>query len=258
MWRLVIGAPIVVLLLVILFVMTPAIASCGEHGDLVEEAVLQCPRARQLIGDDAHPARIGLACGTTETEGNYGRASWSVPFTGSRGRGTVKYDASEHAGRWTLDRATLEIDDQEIDLVSCGSSPRRSNQMTTTVLAQTNADAATATFDGKVMRSNHPMIREGATCRGELDRARGSASARVKVSCEPGGGAQAVQLYDGTGSFSLDVRDSTKRDDDRSEYDDAKTSDVDRTPGCRLSSSGATGTLTVWDVLPAYELVVEL
>lgn len=257
MWRLVIGAPIVVLVLLILFVMTPVIASCGDHGDLVSETVLQCPRARELIGDDAHPARIGFACGTTEIEGNYGRASWSVPFTGSRGRGTVKYDASEHAGRWTLDRATLEIDDQVIDLVSCGPRPKPAKPATA-VLAQTNADAATATFDGKVIRSNHSTIGEGAICRGELDRARGSASARVKVTCEPGGGTPAVQLYDGTGSFSLDVRDSTKRDDDRSEYDDSKTSDADRTPGARLSNSGASGTLTVWDSSPAYEIVIEL
>jgi hypothetical protein len=257
MWRLLIGLPIVVIVLLILFVMTPAIASCGDHGDLVTEAVLQCPRARELIGDDAHPARIGLACGTTETEGNYGRASWAVPYTGSRGRGTVKYDASEHAGEWTLDRATLEFDDEVINLLQCRRRPPPSSKSATTVLAQTNADAATATFDGKVIRSNHPTIREGATCRGELERARGSASARMKVTCERGGDAP-VALYDGTGSFTLDVRDSTTREDDRSEFDDSKTSDADGTPGGRLSSSGASGTLTVWDASPVYEIVVEL
>lgn len=257
MWRLVIGLPIVVLVLLVLFVMTPAIASCGEHGDLAAEAVLSCPRARELIGDDAHPARIGLACGTTEAEGNYGRASWSVPFTGERGRGTVSYDASEHAGEWTLDRATLEIGDETIDLVACTRPARPARPKNP--LAQTNADATTATFDGKVIRSNHPSIAERATCHGELKRERGSASAHVKVTCERGGDAPGqTQVYDGSGGFSLDVRDSTKRDDDRGEYDDSKTSDVDGTPGCRLSSSGSSGTLTVWDTSPAFEIVVEL
>jgi hypothetical protein len=125
MWRLVIGVPIVVLVLLILFVMTPLLGNCGEASDLAKEAVLRCPRAKELIGDDAHPARVGLACGSTETEGNYGRASWSVPYTGSRGRGAVSYDASEHAGQWTLDRAFLEVDGETIDLVACSQPPTK-------------------------------------------------------------------------------------------------------------------------------------
>src|ERR1043165_1255633 len=145
MWRLVIGLPIVVVIILLGFVLTPAIASCGDHSDLVKEAVLRCPRAKELIGDDAHPARLGCACGNTETEGNYGRASWSVPYTGSKGRGTVEYDASEHAGTWQLDRATLEAWDQTIDLIACSQPPR---PKPAAVLAQTNADAVSATFDG--------------------------------------------------------------------------------------------------------------
>lgn len=151
-----IAVPFVVIVLLILFVLTPMLGNCGEQGDLVKATVLQCPRARELIGDDAHPARIGYACGTTETEGNYGRASWHVPYTGSRGRGTVSYDASEHAGQWTLDRAILEIDGETIDLVACSQPKAKPGAMT---LAQTNADAATASFDGKVIRSNHSTVK---------------------------------------------------------------------------------------------------
>jgi hypothetical protein len=54
------------------------------------------------------------------------------------------------------------------------------------------------------------------------------------------------------------VRDTSKREDDRFEYDDSKTADVDKTPGCRLSASDGAATLTVWDASPAYEIVVEL
>jgi hypothetical protein len=252
MWRLVIGVPIVVVIVLIAFVITPVLASCGSADELVEDAVERCPRAKELLGDDAHPARLGCACGTTELEGNYGRSSWSVPYTGSRGRGTVQYDASQHAGTWTLDRANLEVDGENIDLVACSGTAAAKPSATMT-LAQTNADAATATFDGKVIRSTHPTVKVGATCRGELARERGSPTARVNVSCE---GADA--LYAGTGSFSMDVGDATRRDDDRSEYDDSKTSDGDGTAGCRLSGSGAKGTLTIWDMSPAYEVVVEL
>jgi len=69
----------------------------------------------------------------------------------------------------------------------------------------------------------------------------------------------ATRLYDGSGSFTLDVRDPSRRDDDRSEYDDSRTTDADQSPGCRLSHAGSTGTLTIWDTSPtAYELVVGL
>ncbi|MBA3453788.1 MAG: hypothetical protein H0T42_11905 [Deltaproteobacteria bacterium] len=54
------------------------------------------------------------------------------------------------------------------------------------------------------------------------------------------------------------VGDPSRRDDDRSELEDAKTSDQDKTPGCRLSAAGAAGTLTIWDTAPAYEIVVAL
>ena len=116
-------------------------------------------------------------------------------------------------------------------------------------------EAATAKFDGKVIRSTHATIKVGATCRGELERERGSPSAKVKVSCDT---PAPVDVYAGTGGFTLDVKDTTRRDDDHSEYDDSKTTDADGTPGCRVSGSGASGTLTIWDTSPAFELVVEL
>jgi len=256
--RLLIGIPPLVLLTLALFALTPCIATCGDADDLVTETVRACPRARALLGDDAKPARLGFACGTTESEGAYGRASWSLPYSGSRGRGTVSYAGEKRADMWRLDAATLEVDDETIDLLACVAKPARPPAAT---LAQTNADAATATFDGKVLRSTHPTIREGATCRGKLARERGSPFAKLAVDCDPGTAEAAgtTTLYDGTGSFTLDVRDPTRRDDDRSEYDDSKTTDADHTPGCRLSSAGPTGTLTIWDTSPAaYEIVVTL
>jgi len=62
-------------------------------------------------------------------------------------------------------------------------------------------------------------------------------------------------LFQGDGSFTLDVRDSTRRDDDHSELDASIVTDTG-TSGCRLSSSGTSGTLTVFGA--SYEVVVEL
>lgn len=261
MRRLLFGLPPLALLVLSLFALTPCMATCGEADELVTEAVRACPRARALLGDDAKPARMGLACGSTEIEGAYGRASWSLPYAGARGRGTVSYAAEKRADAWQLDAATLEVDGETIDLVACARPRPRTGAPPRATLAQTNADAVTAKFEGKVLRATHPTLREGASCRGQLSRERGSPFARLSVECDPGTAESvgASVLYDGTGSFTLDVRDPARRDDDRSEYDDAKTTDADHTPGCRLSSSGATGTLTIWDTSPvAYELVVAL
>ncbi len=249
-----------VLLLVFAIAFTPFLATCGEADDAVTAILHRCPRALELLGEDAKPSHYGWACGSTENEGAYGTSSWHLPYSGSHGRGTVSYAAQKRAGVWHVDAATLEIDDETVDLVACAGGAPSGPASSTKVLAQTNADGATATFDGKVLRSTHSTIHEGATCRGTLKRERGSAFAQMKVECDPGtsesGGA--IQIYDGTGTFTLDVRDPSRRDDDRSEYDDSKTSEADHTPGCRLSQSGASGTLTIWDDEPAYEIVVPL
>jgi hypothetical protein len=193
-----------------------------------------------------------MACGTTETSGSTGSASWSLPYTGERGRGTVSFQAHKQSDTWFVDGAALEVDDETIDLLQCArGTPSRG-------LAQTNADAATARFDGKVIRSTHAAIGPGAACTGTLERERGSPTAHVTVRCT-GGAAEATEdvlVYDGRARFSLDVADASRGDDDRAEYDDAKTTAEDGTPGCRLSSSGATGTLTLWDA--SYEIVVAL
>jgi hypothetical protein len=258
MRRLLLGLPAITLLVLAVFALTPCIANCGDATDVVTATVRACPRAVQLLGDDVRPARLGMACGTTETQGSYGRASWSLPYTGSRARGGITYAAEKRNDMWRLDAATLEVDGETIDLVACAAATVAPPRVAT--LAQTNADAATAKFDGKVLRSTHPTIVVGATCRGELTRERGSPFAKVKVACDPGTAeaSGATALYDGTGNFTLDVGDPKRRDDDRSEYDDAKTTDADRTPGCRVSSTGAKGTLTIWDTAPAFEIVVEL
>lgn len=90
--------------------------------------------------------------------------------------------------------------------------------------------------------------------------------AHVIVTCRAGigeaGGAAptgAHAIYDGDGTFSMDVGDPSRRDDSRSELADAKTSDQDTTPGCRLSSTADQGTLVIWDTAAvAYEIVVTL
>ncbi|MBA3453787.1 MAG: hypothetical protein H0T42_11900 [Deltaproteobacteria bacterium] len=92
------GVPVVVLLVLGVFAATPFFATCGGHDEVVTSAVLRCPRAVELLGDDAHPVRLGMACGSTKISGASGNANWDLPYTGSRGRGTVTFAAEKRSG----------------------------------------------------------------------------------------------------------------------------------------------------------------
>jgi len=139
------GVPFVLVILLAVFAASPWLATCGGHDEVVTATVLKCPRAVELLGEDAHPTA-------------------------------------------------------------------------------------------------HVTV----TCKAGIGESGGAA---------PSG---ALAVYDGDGTFSMEVGDPSRRDDDRSELADAKTSDQDRTPGCRLSSAGDQGTLTIWDAAPAFEIVVAL
>lgn len=248
------GIPSIVLIVVVCLLAMPFCATCGGHDEVVTELVTTCKRATDLLGEDAHPARMGVACGSTESSGGNGNASWALPYTGSRGRGTVSFDAIKRGGEWHVDRATLEVGDDAIDLVACARGSARPAASTRGRLSQTNADAANATFSGKAIRSTHATIAVGGECTGSLDRERGSPTAHVRVNCRAADGAEAVLTYEGRGAFTLDVRDGSRPDDDRIEYDDSGNSATK----CRISSADGKGTLTVWSTSPAWELVVEL
>ncbi len=261
------GLPVVVLVLLGVGAATPFLATCGGHDEEVTAALLRCPPAVALIGEDAHPARIGLACGSTKTSGSSGNASWNLPYTGSKGRGTVSFRAWKDRDVWELDSAVLDAGGESIDLLRCGGPGPARNAGGGEQIVQTNADAATASFDGKVIRSNHPTILSGSTCKGTMKRERGATTAKVTVTCKAGvgesGGAQPpptdVALFDGEAGYKMEVGDPSRRDDDRMEIEDAKTSEQDKTPGIRLSGAGNAGTLTIWDTTPAaYEIVVGL
>src|SRR5690349_12656833 len=178
------GVPFVVVILLVVFAVSPFLATCGGHDEVVTAAVLRCPRAVELLGEDAHPVRLGIACGSTKSSGNSGVARWGLPYTGSRGRGTVSFDAEKWGDEWQLHRAELEMDGESIDILACSSRPP--SRPSGGQIVQTNADAATATFEGKVIRSTHPTILTGSTCVGTLKRERGATTAHVTVTCKAG------------------------------------------------------------------------
>jgi len=111
-----------------------------------------------------------------------------------------------------------------------------------------------------VIRSTHPTIPVGGECTGDLDRPRGSPTAHVRVTCGAGATAEATVICDRRGSFTLDVRDASRPDDDDVEHDDSEPLKADdERVKCRLSAADGKGTLTVWSTAkPEWEIVVEL
>jgi hypothetical protein len=85
------------------------------------KAINACPQAVELLGQDIQQAPLGLSCGSSETGGGSGRASWSVRVSGSKGSGSYSYAGSSNGSGWKLHRASLEVGDQEISIAPCGA-----------------------------------------------------------------------------------------------------------------------------------------
>lgn len=102
----------------------PAFAMFAGHSsgyqDFVMGKLQACPHARALLGEDAGPSYVGLACGSSETEGGmHGHAQWNVPVSGSIGRGTYSYALELHGGQWMMLQAQLEVGGQIVDIANC-------------------------------------------------------------------------------------------------------------------------------------------
>jgi hypothetical protein len=99
--------------------------SCGMSG--AEEQVIQmieaCPSATRALGSDVSAAP-GMSCGNMETGGGSGYADWSFAVSGSRGRGSVSFVATERGGTWNVQNANLEVDGRTTNLVACGNAAR--------------------------------------------------------------------------------------------------------------------------------------
>ena len=94
--------------------------SSSGYQDLIMNKLQACPHARNLLGENAGPAIVGLAWGSSETEGGmHGHAQWRVPVSGSRGSGVYNYALELHGGQWQIMTAQLDVGGQLVDIGSC-------------------------------------------------------------------------------------------------------------------------------------------
>jgi len=99
--------------------------SCMGFGEPALAAVNACPAAVAALGSPITQPWIGLSCGSAETEDDDGRASWSMPVSGPRGRGSLDIRAAERSGRWQFGALVLTVGGRTIDVLGCaaGGSP---------------------------------------------------------------------------------------------------------------------------------------
>jgi len=148
-------------------------ASCMGYNDLVMGRLRSCPQAQQLLGDDIGPAYVGMSCGNAETEGSFGRASWSMPVRGSNGRGTYQFAAEKRGSGWQMLSGQLTANGQTVDILSCSGGGGGGGAVTAQVLQGT-----VATVTGT------PPVPQGSQCTVAVTPVSGGQfNCRVQVQC---------------------------------------------------------------------------
>jgi hypothetical protein len=52
------------------------------YQEFVMEKLKACPESKKLLGEDVGQSFVGLALGSSTTQGAFGQAQWSVPVSG--------------------------------------------------------------------------------------------------------------------------------------------------------------------------------
>ncbi len=113
----------VIFMLVVLPAAMYLMPMCDGAYDPAFQALNQCPAATAVLGAPIERSAIGVACGSSETQGGgFGHAQWSMPVAGSQASGTFQYAGQASGGQWAIMRAQLEVGNQYISVVPCQPS----------------------------------------------------------------------------------------------------------------------------------------
>lgn len=93
--------------------------SCMGYHEFVMQTLRDCPQAEVVLGDDIGLGWVGMSCGSAETDGGHGQASWTLPVQGSKGSGSYSFYLEKHGGDWEMKQASLEVGDRKVDVVAC-------------------------------------------------------------------------------------------------------------------------------------------
>jgi len=147
-------------------------STCMGFEDEALRRLRACPGAVELLGAPVARARLGLSCGSAETGGGRGNASWMLPVQGSKQRGSYKVVMEDRGSGWTLLEGYLSVGEVELDVVQC------------TLAASGQGVATLRKLSGEVVSAlGSAPVPPGTPCTVELGPGGGPFGCRVQVRC---------------------------------------------------------------------------
>lgn len=110
-WIALIGVPF--------FVIPNCISALIGHERAALEWLGECPQVTARMGTPITKNYLGWSCGSAETSGGSGDASWTLAVKGPVTTGSFRFYAEKHAGRWQLTKGSIHVDGETIDVLAC-------------------------------------------------------------------------------------------------------------------------------------------
>jgi hypothetical protein len=108
--------------IIVSVVFVPMMPRCNGAYDPAMAALNACPQAVQLLGAPIEQSIVGLSCGSSESSGSYGNASWRIPVSGPKDSGQFEFEGRNQGNGWRLDTARLKVGDHSLSVWPCGSA----------------------------------------------------------------------------------------------------------------------------------------
>lgn len=174
------GKHLIILLLVLIPILTLVFPALMErvfgglmgYGEVVMAKLNACSLATDRLGTPIGRSWMGWSCGSAESGGAFGQATWSMPVSGPSGRGTYKFVAENRGQGWKLLQGDLETGGEHIDVMQCAlaSGQERPEQ-------KRMVEGTVETAIGAV------ETRPGTRCRLDIGPGDGPYGCRLKVDC---------------------------------------------------------------------------
>lgn len=92
-------------------------SACGTSNQYAMDALRECPRASELLGEDIHAA-YGWGCGSLEEGPAGAHSAASIPVAGDKDRGEFTYQVNIVGGMTNFSGA-LVVGDVTVDMTEC-------------------------------------------------------------------------------------------------------------------------------------------
>jgi hypothetical protein len=137
-------------------VFVPMMPRCNGAFEPAMSALNACPAAVQLLGAPIEQSIVGMSCGSSESSGAYGEASWRISVRGPKDSGQFEFAGRNQGNGWRLDSAMLTAGDKTLSVWPCG---------TATTSAPGETLTAGMNFGGMVMSSlGSPAVQPNMQC----------------------------------------------------------------------------------------------